>query len=216
MARRIVVEVGWWHCCLENCWECCSSLELARWGVLFSGARWSQRVSWSGWFPLKSSPTCSYRWLHYDIQNVPELCVLTGPCHLGNWLTELNSKSKSKLLYDWQSVCLGIEYPCGTCDQILFPVGILLSEICGLVSIGRPLWQEDGPLQCNHSIVWVTQNLKPCFTVSSETPPTWRARFPYLYPPGTGWPSYTLGHWVKLNWSIFPYISVDVLWQTQV
>jgi hypothetical protein len=24
-----------------------------------------------------------------------------------------------------QSVCLGIEYPCGTCDQILFPVGML-------------------------------------------------------------------------------------------
>jgi hypothetical protein len=38
-----------------------------------------------------------------------------------------------------QSVCLGIEYPCGTCDQILFPVGMLLTEICGLVSIGRPL-----------------------------------------------------------------------------
>jgi hypothetical protein len=38
-----------------------------------------------------------------------------------------------------QSLCLGIEYSCGTCDQILFPVGMLLSEICGLVSIGRPL-----------------------------------------------------------------------------
>jgi hypothetical protein len=24
-----------------------------------------------------------------------------------------------------------------------------------------------------------------------ETPPTWRARSPYLYPPGTGWPGYT-------------------------
>jgi hypothetical protein len=24
-----------------------------------------------------------------------------------------------------------------------------------------------------------------------ETPQTWRIRFPYLYPPGTGWPSYT-------------------------
>jgi hypothetical protein len=31
-----------------------------------------------------------------------------------------------------QSVCLGIEDPCGTCDQILLPVGMLLSEICGL------------------------------------------------------------------------------------
>jgi hypothetical protein len=38
-----------------------------------------------------------------------------------------------------QSVCLGIEYPCGTCDQILLPVGMLLSEICGPVSRGRPL-----------------------------------------------------------------------------
>jgi hypothetical protein len=38
-----------------------------------------------------------------------------------------------------QSVCLGIEHPCGTCDQILLPVGVLLSEICGLVSVGRPL-----------------------------------------------------------------------------
>jgi hypothetical protein len=38
-----------------------------------------------------------------------------------------------------QSVCLGIEHPCGTCDQILLPVRILLSEICGLVSVGRPL-----------------------------------------------------------------------------
>jgi hypothetical protein len=27
---------------------------------------------------------------------------------------------------DSQSVCLGIEYPCGTCDQILLPVGMLL------------------------------------------------------------------------------------------
>jgi hypothetical protein len=30
-----------------------------------------------------------------------------------------------------------------------------------------------------------------------ETPPTWRARSPYLYPPGTGWPSYTPGHCVQ-------------------
>jgi hypothetical protein len=69
VAWRLVVEVSWRHCCLKD--ECCSSLRLARWGVLFSEARWNQRVSWSGWFPLKSSPTCSYRWLLYDLQNVP-------------------------------------------------------------------------------------------------------------------------------------------------
>jgi hypothetical protein len=38
---------------------------------------------------------------------------------------------------------------------------------------------------------------RPYFIVPIlETPPTWRANSPYLYPPGTGWPSYTRGHWV--------------------
>jgi hypothetical protein len=40
------------------------------------------------------------------------------------------------------TVCLGIEYTCGTCDQILFPVAMLLSEICCLVSVRRPFWRE--------------------------------------------------------------------------
>jgi hypothetical protein len=48
--------------------------------LLFTGARslgravqWSpmKPESWSGWFPLKSLLTCSYRWLHCDLQNVP-------------------------------------------------------------------------------------------------------------------------------------------------
>jgi hypothetical protein len=32
---------------------------------------------------------------------------------------------------------------CGNCDQIL-----ILSEICCLVSVGRPLWREVGPVSC--------------------------------------------------------------------
>jgi hypothetical protein len=43
-----------------------------------------------------------------------------------------------------QSVCLGIEHPCETCDLILLSVEILLSEICSFVSVGRPFWREDG------------------------------------------------------------------------
>jgi hypothetical protein len=31
------------------------------------------------------------------------------------------------------------------------------------------------------------------------TPLTWRARSPYLYPPGTGWPGYTPRHWVPFH-----------------
>jgi hypothetical protein len=39
-----------------------------------------------------------------------------------------------------QSVCLGIEHSCGTCNQILLPVGMLLSEI----SEGRSYFRTDG------------------------------------------------------------------------
>jgi hypothetical protein len=31
------------------------------------------------------------------------------------------------------------------------------------------------------------------YCLRSETPQTWRDRYPYLYPTGTGWPSYTPG-----------------------
>jgi hypothetical protein len=65
---------------------------------------------------------------------------------------------KLKLLYDWrsvsQSVCLGIEHRCGTCDQILLPVGMFLSEICGLVFVVRPLWWEDGTAICCVITLW--------------------------------------------------------------
>jgi hypothetical protein len=65
-----------------------------------------------------------------------------------------------------------------------------------------------GLCQSSYSWVEVPQNSRPYFTVSSETPPTWRARFPCLYPPGTGWTSYTPGHWV---FQIRP-ISVPEIW----
>jgi hypothetical protein len=32
-----------------------------------------------------------------------------------------------------------------------------------------------------------------------ESLPTWRDMSPYLYPPGTGWPSYTPRHWVPFS-----------------
>jgi hypothetical protein len=80
----------------------------------------------------------------------------------------------------------------------------------GFVILLRPLWREGGsviycriasrPCQSSHSWVEVPQNSRPYFSVSFETPPTWRARFPYLYPPETRWPSYTPGHWVTLHW----------------
>jgi hypothetical protein len=101
-------------------------------------------------------------------------------------------------------VCLGVGLPSGAHDQILF--SFLLSYRCGFLDVWHLLWREDGsviyctivsgPCQSSHSWVEVPQNSRPYFTVSSETPPTWRARSPYLYAPGTGWSSYTPGHWV--------------------
>jgi hypothetical protein len=102
-----------------------------------------------------------------------------------------------------QSVCLDIEHPRGTCDQILLPVGMLLSEICSLVSVGRPLWREDESAICNVITQW-SESLRTHnhILLSLLRPPTWRARFPYLYPPGTGWPSYTPGNWVPFTSSL--------------
>jgi hypothetical protein len=53
-----------------------------------------------------------------------------------------------------QSVCLGVGHPFGAHDQILLPVGTLLSEICGLVSMGRPLWREDWSAICSVFTQW--------------------------------------------------------------
>jgi hypothetical protein len=50
------------------------------------------------------------------------------------------------------------------------------------------------PSLTNHSRVRVPGN-----SLSLETPPTWRARFPYLYPPGKGRPGYTPRHWVPFS-----------------
>jgi hypothetical protein len=48
---------------------------------------------------------------------------------------------------------------------------------------------------CLYNVHCTIYNTFYCFRV--ETPPTWRTRSLYLYPPGTGWPSYTPRHWVS-------------------
>jgi hypothetical protein len=82
---------GWATCR----WSQLTALLLGRLLGLFlsTGARsmrragqWSQRASWSGWLPRKSSLTCSYRWLHCDLQNVPHehANCTAGTVHV-NW-----------------------------------------------------------------------------------------------------------------------------------
>jgi hypothetical protein len=103
-------------------------------------------------------------------------------------------------------VCPGVRRPSGTCNQFFFILEISFRQLqlCYFVapSLMRGLVCNllvaiaSGPCQSSHSWLEVPQNSRPYFTVSFETPPTWRARSPYLYPPGTEWPSYTPGHWV--------------------
>jgi hypothetical protein len=88
-----------------------------------------------------------------------------------------------------QSVCLGIEYPCGTCDPILFPVGMLLSEICGLVSGGGgcPLWREDGSAIYSVITQWSetprtrNHNLLSQLRLPQPGGPSSRRSFLYIY-----------------------------------
>jgi hypothetical protein len=111
--------------------------------------------------------------------------------------------SKPKLLYDWRSVNQYVLVtsplwdlrPDITSFQMV-AVWNLLYCLCGAASLTRG---QVCSLQCNHSMVRVAQNPIPYFTVSSESTPTWRARFPYLYPPRTGWSSYAPGHWVPFT-----------------
>jgi hypothetical protein len=125
--------------------------------------------------------------------------------------TSPKSKSNSKLLYGWQSVCLGIEYPCGTCDQILFPVGMLLFEICGLVSMGHPLWREDGSAICGVITQWSeslrTRNHTLLSHLRLHQPggPGSRIYIPQeqggpVIPPGTGFPLCRLLRLTGLRW----------------
>jgi hypothetical protein len=99
-------------------------------------------------------------------------------------------------------ISLGVRRPSGTCDRFFFFLEISFRQLRLCYFVALSLTRG-----------WVCNLLQNCFwalpeqsllgrspaeltTVSSETPPTWRARFPYLYPPGTGWTSYTPGHWV--------------------
>jgi hypothetical protein len=85
---------------------------------------------------------------------------------------------------------------------------LLLSDNCGFVHVGRPLRREDGSVVYNCCWAspaqsfsgWSSTGLMTIiYCLRLKTVPTWRARSPYLYPPVTGWPSYTPRHWVPFS-----------------
>jgi hypothetical protein len=111
--------------------------------------------------------------------------------------------SQSHVTMDGQSASLsGVELPYGAHYHIFF-----LFDNCGSLDVGRPLWREDGSViysyncsgtyQSSHSRVQFPQNstiFYPHYRL-----PDLEGRSPCLYPPGTGWPSYTPGHWVPFS-----------------
>jgi hypothetical protein len=105
-------------------------------------------------------------------------------------------KSKSKLCYDRRSVDQSVlvsSIHLGLTSRFL-----LLLDSCVFVDVGRSLWRENGSAIYNCCWSLPAQSflgLSPAglvtllYCLRFETPPTWRARSPYLYPPGTGCPS---------------------------
>jgi hypothetical protein len=93
-------------------------------------------------------------------------------------------------------VCLGVRRPSGTCDQFFFLLEIFFRQLQVCYSVMSSLTRGR---VCSLLLLLVLasavpRDSRPYFIVPIlETPPTWRARSLYLYPLGTGWPSYTLG-----------------------
>jgi hypothetical protein len=86
--------------------------------------------------------------------------------------------SKSKLFYDQQSVSQSVTCPSGAHDQISDRGWIC--SLWLLLGFGSTILLKSG----SHSI-------HDYILLKSEIFPTWRARSPYLYLPGTCWHSLT-------------------------
>jgi hypothetical protein len=102
-------------------------------------------------------------------------------------------------------VCPGVRRPSGTYDKFFFLLEISFRQLrlCYFVA---PFLTKGRVCNLLEQLLLslaraVTLGSKSCRThghilLSHLRRPTWRARFPYLYPTGTGWPSYSPGHWV--------------------
>jgi hypothetical protein len=170
----------------------------------------------AGWLPSHNSPSAghSLAMTNYDKVKVTLQQTIGRPVSLG---VKLNlglktrflfskSNSNSKLCYDRRSVGQSVMVSrthLGLQTRFLF-----LSDSCGYVDVGRPLWREDGSVVYNRCWPLPAQSFSgpsPAglmtifYCLRFQTPPTCRAWSMYLYPPGTGWPSYTSWHWVPFS-----------------
>jgi hypothetical protein len=78
--------------------------------------------------------------------------------------------------------------------------GLLIWEALCDERTGLSFTITAGPRQRSHSWLRVPRNSWPYFTLSdSRLLQPGGPGSPYLYPPGTGWPSYTPRHWVPFS-----------------
>jgi hypothetical protein len=118
-----------------------------------------------------------------------------------NCFTKVKVEIMLHLMISWP-VYLGVKSHLGPKTRFL-----LLSNSCGFVDVGCPLCQDDRSViynccwLCQHSDfwVWVLRDSWPYFTVSDLRFPQPEGPGPRLYPPGTGWLSYTPKQWVPFS-----------------
>jgi hypothetical protein len=96
-------------------------------------------------------------------------------------------------------VCLGVKHPFGAYYKFFITARQLRVCWCGALTLTRErICHLQLLLVLASAAILVSKSrriLTIFYCLIFETPPTWRARSPYLYPSGTGWPSYTLSHW---------------------
>jgi hypothetical protein len=117
------------------------------------------------------------------------------------WHQQVKVKVNLRPTVSWP-VCLGVRHPSGTHDQFFFLLEISFWQLRVCYFVASSL-MRGRVYNLLYNCFWALPEqsllgqspveLRPYFTVSSETPQTWRARSPYLYSPGTGWRSYTPG-----------------------
>jgi hypothetical protein len=105
---------------------------------------------------------------------------------------------------DDQSASLSwFQPPSGAQDQIVATVRHLRFCWCGAPSLTRGLFVVYNCCWSSTAQSFSGPGPAGLMTIFNclrfETPPTWRARSPYLYHPGTGWPSYTPRYWVPFS-----------------
>jgi hypothetical protein len=149
-----------------------------------------------------------YRALLWDLrqditscQNVAawnlRFCICGAPTLIRGRVCNLQCRSGSYFTTDSQSVSQYV-----LVSSTL--VGMLLSEICGLVSMGSPFWREDGSAICSVITQW-SESLKTHnhILLSHLTLPQPGGPGSHIrIPPETGWPSYTPEHWVPFMSSL--------------